>query len=90
MICETCQRPVEFRTGGRPRTYCSHECREYAKAMRRLAALLPAVLDNCRAAGDAAVVELRYEAFTFIADEYPRPRHPKGHPLAGTFISRKG
>ena len=82
--CDICSMPLGNQKRGRPRMRHPH-CGDLADALSRLEKALPAVVEHC---DDDAKVNLRFELFSLIAQEIPRPRYPKGHPKAGQFIPR--
>lgn len=87
-VCECCGRPMPRQERGRPRKFCSKECRVLNESIVRLEKALGPVVDSLADDGQRGaygLVELRYRMFTLLSDEVPRPRDSKGR-----FLKRRG
>ena len=97
MECETCHTVLPRQTAGRPRKFCSKECRVLNEAIVRMEKALGPVNARLMAGTNAdrqGLVDLRYRIFTLIADEMDRPRiaagtvDADGKKVGGRFIKR--
>ena len=81
MKCETCKTKLPHQSAGRPRKFCSSECRVLNDAIVRMEKALGPVNARLMAGTNddrMGLVDLRYRLFTVISDEVTRPRYPAG------------